>query len=171
MGNAEHLIDPAPNGIPDTLGLHGACRLRLLLDLRLENHALLPFEFHLDFEQGRLVGLPRIDLLVEVLQGEVDRSSDALNNDGVDVFCVVFPFGQLSVDFDGVVYLLQQFVDGSTAFFDGCEFVGDDGAQDVVVLLGGNGFVLALHHWLLEFQEFIGDVLQTLLHLIHDFIK
>jgi hypothetical protein len=48
-----------------------------------------------------------------VLQGEVDRSSDALNNDGVDVFCVVFPFGQLSVDFDGVVYLLQQFVDGS----------------------------------------------------------
>ena len=115
MGNRKDLVDPPIQGIANTS--HTAFTF---LDFRLINNSFLAFQLKFDFEELRLVHFFRVDLIIEVVEGESDSLADSVGDNGVDVFSVFFPLGLLFVEPDSIVNLFEKFVNGDSAIFNPC---------------------------------------------------
>lgn len=106
-----------------------------------------------------------------MVQGKDDAFADAVSYDGVDVLSVLLPFGLLLVELNSVVDLFQQLVHSSSTVLHVEQLLSDRCLEDVVVLLGGNGLILAIDHWLLQLGEFGVNAVKRFLHLIDDLVQ
>ncbi len=106
-----------------------------------------------------------------MVQGKDDTFADTVSYDGVDVLSVLLPFRLLLVEFNGVIDLFEQLVDSSSTVFHVEQLLSNRCLEDVIVLFGGNGLILAIDHWLLQLGEFGVNAVERFLHLINNLVE
>ena len=106
-----------------------------------------------------------------MVQGKDDAFADAVSYDGVDVLSVLLPFRFLLVELNSVVDLFEQLVHSSSTVLHVEQLLSDRCLEDVVVLLWGNGLILAIDHRLLQLGEFGVNAVERFLHLVDDLVE